>query len=91
MDSAIRPVQKIGIETPARAIVIALRSKTDPRFRADRTPVATPKPTHSTAAPRASENVTGIRSRISGHTGCRLMNEKPRQGAGQCSISAPMS
>ncbi len=75
MLSAIRPVQKIGIETPASATVIAARSKNDRRLNADRTPTETPKITQITAAPTASEKVTGARSISSGNTACRVRKE----------------
>ncbi len=51
----------------------------------------TPASSQSTEAPAASESVTGALSSRSGQTGCRVMNEYPRHGAGQCSTSAPMS
>lgn len=44
------------------------RSRKEPRLSADRTPVATPVVTQMTAAPMASEKVTGMRSVICGHT-----------------------
>ena len=77
----------MGRETPAKAMVIAIRSKTEPRFSAEMTPVVTPATSQITAAPRASDAVTGSRRVISFQTGWLLLNEYPRHGAGQCSTS----
>ncbi len=68
-------MKKIGNETPASATVIAARSKIDPRFSADSTPIATPDTSHRIEAPAASDSVTGIRSSSSGQTDCLVMNE----------------
>jgi hypothetical protein len=68
-------VKKIGNDTPASATPIVARSKTLPRFSAEMTPVATPPSSQSTAAPAASDIVTGSRSSRSGRTGLRVMNE----------------
>jgi hypothetical protein len=68
-------VKKMGRDTPASATPIVALSKTLPRFRADITPVATPPSNHSTAAPEASDRVTGRRSIRSGRTGFLVMNE----------------
>ena len=65
----------MGSDTPASATPIAARSKTLPRRRADSTPTPTPNTTHSTAAPTASEIVTGNRSSNSGSTGFWVMKE----------------
>ena len=59
-------MKKIGSETPASATPIAARSKTLPRRSAESTPVATPAISQMTAAPTASEIVTGSRSSRSG-------------------------
>ena len=45
---------------------------------------------HSTAAPRARESVTGSRSRISGVTGFWVTNEYPRHGAGHDTTFVPV-
>lgn len=47
-------------------------------------PVPTPKMTKTNALPTESERVVGKRSTMVPKTGSRLMNEYPRQGAGQC-------
>ena len=73
----------MGSETPASAADIAARSNRLPRRSADSTPTATPETTHSTAAPAASDAVTGSRSFISGHTGWPFLKEYPKQGGGQ--------
>jgi hypothetical protein len=83
-------VKKIGNDTPANATPIAARSKTLPRRNAESTPIATPLVSHSTAAPAASDSVTGRRSSRSGSTGFWVMNEYPRQGAGQCTVVGPV-
>ena len=68
-------MKKIGSETPASAMPIAARSKTLPLRSAESTPVATPKTSQITAAPTASEMVTGSRSSRSGSTGFWVMKE----------------
>ena len=68
-------MKKIGSETPASATPIAARSNTLPRRSAESTPTLTPPTSHSTAAPAASDSVTGSRSSRSGSTGFWLMNE----------------
>ena len=82
-------MKKIGSDTPASATLIEARSTKEPRLSADSTPIVTPNSTQSTAAPTASDSVTGIASRMSGQTGCFFRNEYPRHGAGQCSTPAP--
>jgi hypothetical protein len=68
-------VKKIGNETPARATLIAALSNTEPRRSAESTPTATPLVSQSTAAPAASDIVTGSRSMMSGSTGFWVRNE----------------
>ncbi len=68
-------MKKIGSDTPASATLIAARSNTEPRRSADSTPTATPLVSQSTAAPAASDIVTGSRSRMSGSTGFWVRNE----------------
>ena len=82
-------MKKIGSDTPASAMPMAPRSNTVPRRRAEITPMLTPATSQMSAAPTTSEMVTGARSSSSGHTGCFVMKEYPRQGAGQCSTPAP--
>ena len=82
-------MKKIGSDTPASATPIAARSNTVPRRSAESTPMPTPAPSQITAAPKASDIVTGRRSSSSGHTARWVMNEYPKQGAGQCSTPGP--
>ena len=51
------------------------RSKIEPRLSAERTPMATPETTQMTAAPMASEKVTGMRWTISGQTSTWVLKE----------------
>src|SRR5262249_51711837 len=90
IESESSPVKKIGSETPASATLIAARSNTLPRRSAESTPVATPASNQMIAAPTASEIVTLIRSTRSGQTGFWVMNEYPKQGAGQCAVVGPV-
>ena len=68
-------MKKIGSDTPASATPIENRSKSVPRRSAESTPIDTPPISQSTAAPMASESVTGRSLTICGHTGCWLRNE----------------
>ncbi len=68
-------MKKIGRDTPASAMVMAARSKIDPRRSAEKTPTLTPKTSQMMAAPMASDDVTGIRSSSSGQIGCLVMKE----------------
>ena len=68
-------MKKIGSDTPASATPIENRSKIVPRLSAETTPIATPPTSQSTAAPMASESVTGASLTICGQTGCWLRNE----------------
>ncbi len=68
-------MKKISSETPASAMPIAARSKAEPRRSADSTPIAVPATSHITAAPNASDAVTGTLLISIGHTGCWLRNE----------------
>jgi len=68
-------VKKMGSETPASAMIIANRSKNVPGRSAESTPISTPVNTQMTAAPRASESVTGKREVMSGHTGRWFLKE----------------
>ena len=63
-------MKKIGRDTPARATAIAARSKAVPRLSAETTPIAVPASSHITAAPNASDAVTGTLLISIGHTGC---------------------
>ncbi len=52
------------------------RSKKEPpRFRAETTPIATPETTQMTAAPTASDSVTGMRSTSWGQISVCVLNE----------------
>jgi hypothetical protein len=73
--SEIRPVKKIGSDTPASATPIAVRSKNVPRRNAESTPIATPDNSQMMAAPTARDMVTGARSSRSSQTGCLVKNE----------------
>src|SRR6266508_1912916 len=75
IDRLSSPVKKIGSETPARAGLIASRSKKLPLRSADSTPVATPPTSQMIAAPAARDAVTVNRSVRSGQTGFCVMNE----------------
>ena len=68
-------MKKIGSDTPASATPIENRSNRVPRRSADSTPTDTPPTSHKTAAPMASDSVTGSAATICGHTGCWLRNE----------------
>lgn len=65
------------------------RSKNEPRFRAERTPMATPETTHRTAAPTASDSVTGTRSTSWGQISVWVLKEYPKHGALQVTGSGP--
>ena len=54
---------------------MATRSKTEPRFSAEMTPIATPMITQMMAAPTARDNVTGNRFWILGSTGWLVLKE----------------
>ena len=56
-------------------MVIANRSKNEPRFSAESTPTLTPAINQRIAAPTTSDKVTGNRLRMSGSTGSLLRNE----------------
>ncbi len=47
----------MGSDTPLNAMIIAVRSQTEPLRSADTTPVVMPPMTQMTAAPRASDMV----------------------------------
>ena len=68
-------MKKIGSETPASAIVIENRSKMEPRFSAETTPMPMPAISQIIAAPMASDRVTGMSLTIAGQTGCWFLNE----------------
>ena len=68
-------MKKIGSDTPASAMPIENRSNRVPRFSAEITPMATPLTSQITAAPMASESVTGMSLTICGQTGCWERNE----------------
>ena len=76
-------MKKIGSDTPASATPMEKRSKRVPRLSAESTPIDTPAISQITAAPIASESVTGMSLTICGHTGVWLRNEYPKQGGGQ--------
>ena len=59
-----------------------------PRLIAAITPNEQPIVTKITAAPRATEMVTAMRSTINWVTGWSLMNDQPKQGAGH-SLTMP--
>ena len=54
---------------------MAARSKKEPRFSAEMTPMETPTITQMIAAPIASDSVTGKRFWISGRTGWLVRKE----------------
>ncbi len=68
-------MKKIGSETPGQGDAHRRPVEEGAPFSAESTPMDTPANTQMTAAPTASDRVTGSRSSRSGHTGCRLMNE----------------
>ena len=68
-------MKKIGSDTPASAMPIENRSNRVPRLSAEMTPMATPPTSQMTAAPMASERVTGRSLTICGQTGCWVRNE----------------
>src|SRR4051794_1434054 len=73
ISSRIGPVKKIGSETAARAMVIALRSNSVPRRRAEMEPMVTPPTSHRMAAPAARLASIGSACQIRWVTGrfCR--------------------
>src|SRR4051794_34682747 len=75
ISSMIGPVKKIGSETAASAMVIALRSKIDPRLRAEMEPMVRPPTSHMMAAPAARLSSIGSACRIMVVTGRFSRNE----------------
>jgi hypothetical protein len=82
-------VKKMGSETPASAVIIATRSTTVPRLRAETTPVETPMSSHRIAAPMTMDRVTGKASTSIAETSCSVRNEYPKQGAAQWIVLPP--
>src|SRR5256885_4484941 len=74
------PSQKTGAETPKSANPIAIRSKAERGFRAERIPIGIPRQSHTTDAPRASDRVTSILSQRIGFSGERVLKENPKPG-----------
>ena len=66
------------------------RSTIVPRLAAASMPSATPTVKKMTAAPTATETVTGSRCSIIGVTGWSDRNDQPRQGAAQCLTMPPV-
>lgn len=79
-----------GVDMPARVNVVSSRSVSRPRRHTDSTPVPTPRTSHSTMAPSASEAVTGSFVRMSPVTCWSLRYDSPRQGAEQCWTEVPV-
>src|SRR4051812_6688955 len=73
ISSRIGPVKKIGSDTAASAMVIALRSNSVPRRRAEMEPTVTPPISHRVAAPAARLSSIGSAALIMVVTGrfCR--------------------
>jgi hypothetical protein len=72
------PSQKLGNDTPKRAIAEPSVSHTEPRLTAASTPSGTATASASASAPAVSWSVGPRRSRISAATGSPVLNERPR-------------
>ena len=68
-------MKNMGSETPASATPMKVRSKNERGLSAEITPTATPDSSHSTAAPAASESVTGRREVSCGQTATWVLKE----------------
>jgi hypothetical protein len=69
------PTRKTGAAVPDSAKTVAARSQTLRGLSAAWMPIGIPIASYSTIDPKASESVTGRRSRMMTSTGCSDLNE----------------
>ena len=70
MKIASKPNQKVGSDSATIAAIAVAWSRSDPRFTADRTPIATPIRSDRHSADPISSKVAGSRSNTTSRTGC---------------------